>query len=712
MSLNTAAEISQGGESGLVVVAASLGDSLLWQRIASGEMPPDRKLSSVELSILRNWITNGARGLPPRGEAQLDAARHWAFRSLRLPPLPTVRDASRVRTAIDRFIQAELERNNLTLGPEADRTTLIRRFSFDLIGLPPTPEEVISYLSDASPEAYEQRIAQLLDSSRYGEHWGKHWLDIAGYAESNGYSDADSERPLAYRYRDYVIRAFNRDLPFTEFLREQLTGDELAFELLGGEIPTGPVDAKVVELLEATHFLRNQQDGTGESDGNPEEVRADRRAVLEGGVELWGSALFGLTLKCARCHDHKFEPLKQADYYRLCAVLAPVYDEETWKPPNERLTYAVTAAELSAFQAAVREGTKSELNRPGKLAWSTDLTTQPGDVRLLLRGNAAQPGPVVEPGVIEVLVDTARPFEIRPPEHGLTTGRRTGFANWLLDPESRAAALVARVHVNRVWQRYFGTGLVATTDNLGVSGAPPSHPELLEWLAAEFVRSGWSQKALHRLIVSSHVYRQSSEARPDGTAIDPASRLLWRMPLRRLTAEQIRDAILACSGEIDFKMGGPSIATGRTGVGEVVVDQYGAARGRRTVYVEQRRTQIATILRVFDAPTIVSNCVERQSSVGPLQPLTMLNSTFVRGCAVRMAKRVSLESRLESDNRISHAFLLTFGREPDAGEMRAALQFLRAQTGLYHNSPESPQRQAWADFCHSLLASNAFLYLE
>jgi hypothetical protein len=708
LSLNSPLGLAHGGESGRVVEPGRPDDSLLWQRIAAGEMPPDQPLPVRERELLRAWIAGGAPGLPDPQRIDPQQIEHWAFRPLVAPDVPMVEDASRIRTDIDRFLQSALERQGLSLSPDADRTTLIRRLSYDLTGLPPTPEQITAFLADPGDDAYERLIEAFLESPRYGEHWGKHWLDIAGYADSNGYFDVDTERPLAYRYRDYVIRSLNRDKPFDQFLREQIAGDELA-----NFSPGGAASPVVIELLEATHFLRNGQDGTDDSDGNPDVVLNDRRAAREGVVEIWGAALFGLTLRCAKCHDHKFEPVTQRDYYQLCAVIAPAFDFDHWVTPRKRFVNAPLPDELAKFNADVKAGDAREFQRPGRIAWVSDVVKQPAPVYVPVRGDYAVRGPDVEPAGLAFLTDPDNRYTIRPQRaESSFTGRRLAFAEWLTRPHSRPAALVARTHVNRVWQRYFGVGLVATPENLGYSGATPSHPELIEWLTAEFVRSGWNLKSLHRQIVRSTAYRQSSELQPFAHRIDPDNQLLWRMPLRRLTAEQIRDGLLAASGQLDLQLGGPPTRPTRTGVGEVLVALNAPGGRRRSIYIDQRRSDVPTLLRVFDAPSIVSTCVERVPSSSPLQSLTVLNSELVRECARKMARRLSLESGLESDERVVYAYLLALGREPDADEMRLSLQFLRSQARHYLGGTESPQRQAWTDLCQSLLASNNSLYLD
>ncbi len=549
------------------------------------------------------------------------------------------------RTAIDHFILASLEARGQSLNPEADRLTLLRRVSFDLTGLPPTLAEMDAFLPDRSPMAYERMVDRYLASPRYGERWGKHWLDAAGYADSNGYFNADSDRPLAWRYRDYVVRAFNADKPYDRFVQEQLAGDELA-----GFQPDGNVTPQTAELLTATHFLRNAPDGTGESDGNPDEVRTDRFTVLEGNLQNTINCLLALTIQCARCHNHKFEPISQKEYYRLQAILFPVYNPERWTKPNDRVVRVGTGAQhrmeiaqrrhrpadqgleqgmrafaqklqtrakamtvgdddlaqrfpdFAALRSKVRKSVaEREQQRPrplDKLAVFVETDRSPPAHHLLRRGQHNRPGETVEPGVLAVVSSPTNSYRVEPrPAGRISTGRRLALARWVTSPDN---PLFARVMVNRIWQHHFRTGLVATPDNLGQSGATPTHRELLDYLAAELVRAGWSIKAIHRLILHSAVYRQTSTSRPGLAKVDPDNHLLGRFPLRRLDAESLRNALLSVAGELDSHMGGPYVPTRRTPEGIVAVsDQQPGAR-RRSIYLQQRRTQVDTFLHLFD----------------------------------------------------------------------------------------------------------------
>ncbi len=742
---------------------------------------------------------------PSDPKSQNPVVSHWAFRPPTRPPEPKVNNTKWVRTPVDRFILSALEKQKLAPAPEADRVTLIRRLSFDLLGLPPTPKAVEEFVADPRKDAYEQLVERLLASPQYGERWGRHWLDAAGYADSNGYFNADSDRPLAYKYRDYVVKAFNDDKPFDRFISEQLAGDELA-----GFTPDAGVTPAMAELLIATHFLRNAPDGTGESDGNAGELRADRYAVLEGNVQLIGSALLGLTVQCARCHNHKFEPVLQAEYYSLQALLKPVYNHDNWKKPNERVVTSATRTERETHQRAVEESAKElkaqkdnlegliapfrkqflqenleklpEADRaPVRQALDTDekkrteemktllkkhaawvqikdeevlkrypematkhaslgeaikkmeaekpqplpqiaavieVNVEPPPHHLLKRGNYGDETKVVEPGVPAVLCDPGNLYQIeKTSSTKQNSGRRLAFARWLTSPSH---PVFARLTVNRLWQHHFGTGLVATPDNFGVTGAKPTHPELLDWLAVEFIQSGWGVKAMHRLIVNSATYRCSTSVTATARKLissqtpDPRPQphsLLARFPLQRLEAESIRDAMLFVSGELDLKPGGPYTPAMRNAEGQMVVDESRGDAKRRSIYLQQRRTMPSALLEVFDAPQMNPACARRNTSTVALQSLTLLNSEFVRARSRAFAARVAKEAGTETDARLDLAFRLAYGRAPGTGERTTAKEFLQSQLSFYAEKPDA-DAHAWTDFCQMLLASSAFLYVE
>jgi hypothetical protein len=793
LNLASSEGISRGGRRGVVVSAGKPADSMLWKMVREDKMPPKEPLPEAERTTLREWIEKGAPGV------LMTWKNHWAFRRLVRPEVPRVHARERVRTEIDAFIEGELESNKLTLAPEADRLTLIRRASFDLTGVPPTLAEIDAFVADKAADAYERMMERYLASPQYGERWGKYWLDAAGYADSNGYFSADSDRPLAYRYRDYVIRSFNDDKPYDKFVQEQLAGDEMV-----GFGPSGDVTPAMTELLTATHFLRNAPDGTGESDGNPDEVRTDCFSVLEGNLQNCMNSLLGITIQCARCHDHKFEPVTQEEYYRLQAILYPVYCPDRWTKPNDRVVAVASKTErekhqkltarvdrqvkalkeslqkitqpfrdqlieerlkdLKDLEPAVRDAllqavstaedkrteeqkailkkheeqlkvseddlakrfkeygpvreqilnavAAREKERPAALEMLSVLVEtdpQPLVHHVLLRGQHNAPGKEVQPGVPAALCNSENGYHVEDrPEGRIGTGRRTALARWVTSKDN---PLFARVMVNRIWQHHFGVGLAAKPDNLGQSGAKPSHPELLDYLATEFIRSGWSVKAVHRLILKSGVYQQESKLREEAFEVNPDNRLLWRFPLRRLDAEALRDAMLAVSGELDAKRGGPFVPTHRTEDGSVVVDEKAEGAHRRSVYLQQRRTQVLTMLELFDAPSMVTSCGKRTTSTVPLQSLALLNSDFARARATALASRLEKEAGAEEAKRIDLAFRLACGRGPNGDETDACQRFLAAQKLVYANEKDMEHR-VWTDLCQMIMASNAFLYVE
>jgi hypothetical protein len=796
LNLASLAGLARGSRNGAVVVPGKPTDSLLWQLVRNGKMPPKQPLAESERQLLHRWIEKGSPGLSTAGTGPAGRILHWAFRPVVRPAIPRASQSERRQTDIDLFIQSALAQKQLTLNPEANRETLLRRVSFDLTGLPPTLAERETFLADTAPGAYERMVERYLASPHYGERWGKYWLEAAGYADSNGYFSADSDRPLAYRYRDYVIRSFNQGKPYDRFVREQLAGDELA-----GYRPDADLTPEQVELLTATHFLRNAPDGTGESDGNPDEVRIDRFTVLEGNLQVTMSCLLGLTIQCTRCHAHKFEPIRHEEYYQLQAIFYPVYCPDRWVPPNNRVVSLApkvqreehahrnqtidrqikalkdsleqiagplreqliderlqplapdqraalkkarqtppekqTAAQKALLQAhaatwkvsdddlthrfpdfaALRESIQKALaarkkDRPpalDQLAAFVETDPSPPVHHLLRRGVHNAPGPEVQPGVPAAFCTPTNAYQVAPrPAGQVSSGRRTAFARWVTSPEN---PLFGRVMVNRIWQHHFGVGLVSTSANLGQSGARPSHPELLDYLASEFVRSGWSIKALHRLILTSAVYRQTSTLRVDGFQVDPDDRLLWRFPLRRLDAEAVRDAMLTIAGQLDPTLYGPYVPTHRLPEGNVEVDEHDLHARRRSVYLQQRRTQVATLLELFDAPSVVANCTYRQSSTVPLQSLALLNSHFALARAEAFAARLEREAGVDASKRITLACGLAWGREPAAAERAAAERFLAAQQQVYAPDKDGGRR-AWTDLCQMVLASNAFLYVE
>lgn len=766
LDVRSRASLAKGGKSGPAILPGDAEGSLLLKKITSGEMPPGGPVLPIDQqSILRAWVKGGApadAAAPTTSGVTARDRQHWAFQAPRRPATPKVRAASRVRTPLDAFALAVLENRNLTLSPDAEPLTLLRRVTYDLTGLPPTPAEIDAFLTDRSGSAYENAVDRLLTSPRYGERWARHWLDAAGYADSEGVLAADVVRGNAYRYRDYVIRAFNKDKPFDQFVREQLAGDEISEYYKYDKLPP-----HVAESLEATGFLRTAVDATRE-DFLPKDFAEYQWRTFFDTEQIAISSLMGITIQCSRCHDHKYEPFTQRDYYSVQAIFAgalrptgkvlPSYkrlvvdatkaDQERAEKTNAPLDAIVkalrelqdarrkhyrnqhphgekaTEAELkSAFPeyakkaeesaAEVKQAEAQKINLPTIRALY-DQDAEPPVTHILQRGDALKPGAPVEPNVPAVLDDPASPFRVPAIAKGAhTTGRRLAFAQWLTRPDN---PLTARVYVNRVWAAYFGTGIVATVDNFGRSGMKPTHPELLDWLATEFVANGWSVKKLHRLIVTSSVYRQSSASKPEALAADPDNKLLWRMTPRRLEAEAVRDGILSVAGALNPGMFGEAIKSETKPSGEVVPEGE-KKDGRRSIYLVVRRSAPQHILGAFDAPTMEINCLRRVRSTSATQALAMMNGEFVTAQAEHFAERVLREAPPVTDNSYSptvrHAFRVALGRQPSADEVDMLSSFVQRQAGYYPDkSGYAKQVRAFADLCQVLLSMNEFVYLD
>jgi hypothetical protein len=689
---------------------------------------------------LRPWLTVLALGVAATVPAQVhsdikpEQRAFWSFQKPVKPPVPAVKDRDRARTPIDSFILARLQARGLTMAPEAPREKLLRRVYFDVIGLPPTPAELEAFLQDSSADAYERVVDRLLASPHYGERWARHWLDVAGYADSNG-RRGDEERITAWRYRDWVIGALNEDMPYHQFVTEQLAGDEL--------VDWRHADAltpDMVRKLIATGFLRCAPDAT---DNEQVDQRDDRYETLHDTVEIACRALLGLTVGCAKCHDHKYDPIPQVDFYRVEACFQPAYDPANWRPANKRsfrddnLRYlpaagraelavlaqknkaidAVVApfkkrlaevkarkgppAEVKALEAAIKAKESARPAPPEKLWALWDMSAEPPVTRVLKRGNLKNPGRVVTPGVFSVLDDPARPFTFPPPDKAAgTTGRRRALAAWLTRPDH---PLTARVIVNRVWQHHFGRGIVKTPDDFGAEGARPTHPELLDWLVVTFVEEGNSLKKLHRRILLSSAYRQAADLRPECARVDPANDLLWRRTPLRLEAEVLRDTLLAAAGALNPRVYGAPVPVKPGADGQLVPATAGPEAARRSIYLLNKRSESVTFLNVFDAPVMELNCPERFHSTVPLQALALLNNAFVRSQAEGLARRVLAEAPARP---VEQAFRLALGRFPDRDELAAATAFLSKQR------PGAGELAALTNLCHTLLGTNEFLYVD
>jgi Protein of unknown function (DUF1553)/Protein of unknown function (DUF1549)/Planctomycete cytochrome C len=752
LDLRTKMGIMKGGESGVALKPGSLNGSLLWEKIRTDEMPEgDKKLTPAEKETIRRWIEAGAPGddkaVASAGNLDLqitdEERKFWAFQTPVRAKVPAVQASN----PIDAFILAALQKLQLTLSPEADRLTLLRRVGFDLTGLPPTPTEVEAFLNDKTSDAYEKVVDRLLASPHYGERWGRHWLDLAGYADSEGILDADYVRSAAWRYRDYVIRAFNSDKPYDRFLQEQIAGDELV-DYWGVHQSAQELPAEVVEALVATGYLRCASDTSRPDFANIKNAPGYYFQTLDDTLKIVASSTMGLTVQCAKCHSHKYDPIPQTDYYRMQAIFVSGYRPSQWVPQVQRKLEESTAAQekeakqlaakIDALtaplkkQAAELKKTEKEAGVKAKLqAISDEIKAHeakkrtfaeirafydlPGEAKthLLKRGDYLQPGPEVTPGVLRVLAN-AKGFEVPPrPQGAKSSGRRLTFAKWLTSPEH---PLTARVLVNRLWLHHFGVGLVATPDNFGKTGAPPSHPELLDWLACEFASDpgAWSIKRMHRLIVTAATYKQISTyqlaSHAHAKKVDPDNRLLWRQRLRRLEGEALRDAVLAVSGALNPQPFGPPVPMVRAGDGEISTPND-AAGNRRSIYLQVRRSQPLTFLQLFDQPVIETNCTRRETSTVASQALTLLNSDFMTRQADAFAGRVLKEQSADPAGR---AIVLAFGRSPTAKETALFAEFLDRQTQQHAKTQPAPEarRRAVADLCHMLLSANEFAYVD
>lgn len=822
----------QGGENGPVIVPGKADRSALFKLTHSGEMPKrDKKLTPGQVALIKRWINSGAKTARPepteigQGSGITDEERaFWSFQPIQHPPVPETRKKDRARTPIDAFLVAAMAKQKVAFSPDAEKITLLRRASFDLIGLPPTPAETEAFLADTSPDAYEKLIDRLLASPHYGERWGRHWLDVAGYADSDGYSDADPPRAYAYKYRDYVIRSFNEGKPFDRFITEQLAGDELA-GITQADTRAVLEDEKKRELLIATGFLRMSADGSATP--AVADIDAVRNQVVADTIKIVSTSLLGLTVGCAQCHDHRYDPIPQADYYRMRAVLEPAYDPKRWKTPDQRLVSLYTdadrkkAADIEAEakklsdekaakqkqyidEALTKHLEKFDAELRGKLREAFDtpkdkrtaeqkklladnpsvninagvlyqynqkaaddlkamdakigeirgrkppedfvsVLTEPADkvpaTYLFHRGDPKQPKEAVEPGGLSVLVPSGHgPSFLTKEADVRTSGRRLAFAKWLTSPTN---PLVARVLVNRVWLHHFGRGLVNTPTDFGAMGERPSHPELLDWLASDFMQNGWQLKRLHKLIMTSTAYRQSSARNAKFEQRDPENRLYWRKPILRLDAEVIRDSMLAASGSLNDKRFGPPVPVRPDIHGQIVVGEdktqgdnkmpvESALNGeefRRSIYIQMRRSRPLAMLNSFDAPVMEVNCEKRQSSTVATQSLMLMNSEFTLDQAARFANRLRKEAGDDNQKQIARAWNVAFGRNPSSAELADASAFLREQAEhLKSIEPPSdgkakkddkkktlqvaPEMQPLTSLCQSLLSANEFLYVD
>jgi hypothetical protein len=633
----------EGGDGGAVIVPGKSGESRLIHAVAGqdeslGLMPPDGEgtpLSEEQVGLLRAWIDQGAVW-PDEADGGAGEVAHWSFQPIARPPLAKVNDAAWVRNPIDSFILAKLEQEKIAPSPLADRATLMRRVYLDLLGLPPPPHEIEAFLEDESPGAYERLVDRLLASPHYGERWARRWLDLARYADSDGY-EKDKPRPHAWRYRQWVIDAINADMPFDEFTLAQIAGDLLP-------------DADLQDRV-ASGFHRNTLHNT-EGGIDPEEDRVKKTIDRTNTVStIW----LGLTMGCAQCHSHKYDPITQREYFSMYAFFNSI-NEADIDVPEAKDAKAQAVAELG----------------------------KPRETHIHIRGDFLSPGDAVTAATPAVLP----PLEAAEPESDSLD--RLDLARWIVSPEN---PLTARVAVNRVWQRLFGRGIVRTSDDFGSQGEPPSHPELLDWLAAEFRDGGWSEKRLVRMIVTSNVYRQSSAVRTELVAIDPENALLARQSRLRAEAEVIRDLALAASGLWDPRVGGPSVRPQQppdyasltyAGSAKWTVSPGGDSY-RRGLYTFFQRTSPYPMFMTFDSPDSNETCVIRERSNTPLQALTLWNDAVFYECAQGLGRRIVSEAphgettQETLRNRLDYAFQLCLGRAPDAAEREAVEKLHQSQ---------------------------------
>ena len=774
LRLDTAAAALKGGNAGPALVPGKSAESRLIQAVTGSRkdvaaMPPEKpRLPDKQIALLRAWIDQGAKA--PADEVADSAAAgkssHWAFQPVVRPAVPQVRSPkSEVRNSIDAFVLDRLRKQSILPSPEADRVTLIRRLSLDLLGLPPAPPEVDAFVKDPSPDAYERLVERLLASPHYGERWGRHWLDLARYADSNGYS-IDGARSI-WKYREWVLDAFNRDLPFDRFTVEQIAGD-----LLPGATP---------EQKTATGFHRNtmiNQEGGIDLEQFRVEAVVDR-------VNTTGSVFLGLTVGCCQCHDHKFDPLSQREYYQLFAFLnnqdEPTLELATPEQAKQRARVRAQIADLEKRLKALDTTSAAKQEQWEKNLTTGERTKLPKEIRVILDvpengRNARQKqaltafyrktdliyhavaglgDPLVYLGAAHLQAGAARTMgekqiaelKKKDPEivttlvlqerkaprtthimlggdftrkgvqvaaatpavlHALPDHRpgsaglnRLDLARWLVDP---ANPLTPRVTVNRFWQHYFGAGLVETENDFGTQGTPPTHPELLDWLAAEFVERGWSMKAMHRLIVTSATYRQSSRARPDLATVDPRNKLLARQVRLRLDAEFVRDAALEASGMLTPKVGGPSVFPPQpdgvyrfTQINKDWKASTGPDRYRRGLYTYLWRSAPHPGLTVFDAPDATTTCTRRNRSNTPLQALTLLNDQAYFEFAQGLAVRVLNEANPNDEERLRYAFRLCLARTPSELELKRLSQLLARQRAEFDAAPEEAKLLAPAE---------------
>jgi hypothetical protein len=673
LRLDSRRGLMKGGDTGMVIKPGRPADSRLIQAVRRHEdvkpMPPDKPLLPAVVADLERWVAGGAAW---PDVVTVTTQRHWAFEPVRSPAPPVAFGSN----PIDAFLAVKHQEKGLTPTARADLRTLLRRVTFDLRGLPPTPEAMQELVDDPAPGAFARAVDRLLASPQYGEKWGRHWLDVVRYADTAG-ETADYPVPDAWRYRNYVIHAFNADKPYDEFLREQIAGD-----ILAARLPAGTPPQRYAELITATGYI-----AIARRFGY--DVLHDHFLTIEDTIDTLGKSALGLTLGCARCHDHKYDPITTADYYALYGIFDstryPFPGCEKDKGPRDLMPLAPGGDKPVAGRAAYAVTEAS-----------------PHNVRQHRRGDPESPGPEIPRRFLQL-------FGGQPVPPGAGSGRLL-LAQWLTDPKN---PLTARVMINRIWQGHFGTGLVKTANDFGTRGTPPSHPELLDYLAQRFIDSGWSIKAMHRLIVLSDAYQRSaagSDARGDG--IDPDNTYLWKFPRRRLSAEELRDALLAVSGDLDLSPGEghPFPDASKWGFTQHAPFLAVYDHNRRSVYLMTQRIRRHPFLALFDGADANSSTASRFTTTVPTQALFFLNDPFVHARAASLAGRLM---PLSDSGRLDRACRLLFGRGATAADQERANRFLEIYRRELSGGPRpQEERPAWTALLRMLVSSNEFIYLN
>ncbi len=684
LSLTNVRGLQAGGDSGPVINLERLGNSFLLERIERGEMPPKKqgrsqKLPPQEIALIRKWLEAGAAWPEDREldyfeqTNELRAGRDWwSLQPVVRPNVPTLERQPQPSHPIDAFIQSRLENEAIDPAPLADRRTLIRRLYHDLIGLPPSAQEIEAFVRDRSADAWAKLIDRLLEMPQYGERWGRYWLDLARYADTSGY-ERDQEKPFAWKYRDWVVEALNSDIPYDQFIIEQLAGDE---------IPN-----RTEQSVIATGFLR-----LGTWNDEPNDQADYQYERLEDLVHTTSSAFLAFTVKCARCHDHKFDAITQEDYYRMASAF--------WAGPIP-----------AGSRANLGGPTEETLGFKNVLGW-TDLSPIPGPLYVLKNGERHQPLHEVIPASLSSIPSMERRF-VPPPKASKTSHRRLQLAQWIAHSKN---PLTARVLVNRLWQHHFGKGIVRTPNNFGFLADPPTHPKLLDWLASEFIAKGGRLKAMHRLILTSQTWQQSA-LHPKATSLeqrDSGNRLWWRAKRRRLDAESLRDALLHSSSELDLTVGGegfkPTISDkaleGLSKKSAAWQASESEAQKRRSLYMYLKRGLLPPMMTTFDLCDPTLSCGKRDVTVAPTQALTLFNNQFVHDRSTHLAQTLALKYA-EVPMQMESAFLSVLQRKPDADERRLSLNHIASQSDAL-----SDPVKALASLCHVLMNTNEFLYID